>query len=138
MSFTRGGLVSAKRSILWAAAGAVGAAAALVAAPGTYEWLERVTGRSDDRRHYETEPAEPLAVEPEPAVTEDLRLSLRARLAESAAEEIATVGEANAEAAGGVRADPVEVARARVRSKAASARERITRGTATDTAGAAD
>jgi len=37
------------------AVGAAGATAALVASPGTYEWLRRVTGRATDRHHYETE-----------------------------------------------------------------------------------
>jgi len=112
------------------AVGAAGATAALVASPGTYEWLRRVTGRATDRHHYETE----LEVEDlgeiglgdEASVeTDDLRLSLRARLAESAGD----VGAVNAEASAseGVAEDVDEVAasRARVRAKAREARARI-------------
>ena len=46
------------RSILILTTGAAGAAAVLVASPGTYEWLRRATGRASDRHHYETELAE--------------------------------------------------------------------------------
>ena len=46
------------RSILILTTGAAGAAAVLVASPGTYEWLRRATGRVSDRHHYETELAE--------------------------------------------------------------------------------
>jgi len=66
-------------SIITLALGAAGATAALVASPGTYEWLRRVTGRSTDRHHYETDFAveDPgdLGLTDEPAVeTDDLRL----------------------------------------------------------------
>jgi len=117
-------------SIITLALGAAGATAALVASPGTYEWLRRATGRATDRHHYETE----LAVEDlgeiglgdeASAETDDLRLSLRARLAESAGD----VGAVNAEASEseGVAEDVDEVAasRARVRAKAREARARI-------------
>jgi len=117
-------------SMITLAVGAAGATAALVASPGTYEWLRRVTGRATDRHHYETE----LEVEDlgeiglgdEASVeTDDLRLSLRARLAESAGD----VGAVNAEASAseGVAEDVDEVAasRARVRAKAREARARI-------------
>jgi len=117
-------------SMITLAVGAAGATAALVASPGTYEWLRRVTGRATDRHHYETE----LEVEDlgeiglddeASAETDDLRLSLRARLAESAGD----VGAVNAEASAseGVAEDVDEVAasRARVRAKAREARARI-------------
>jgi len=117
-------------SMITLAVGAAGATAALVASPGTYEWLRRVTGRATDRHHYETE----LEVEDlgeiglgdEASVEhDDLRLSLRARLAESAGD----VGAVNAEASAseGVAEDVDEVAasRARVRAKAREARARI-------------
>jgi len=121
-------------SIITLALGAAGATAALVASPGTYEWLRRVTGRSTDRHHYETD----FAVEDpgdhgladEPAVeTDDLRLSLRARLAESGGD----VGVANTEAAEGdvvdEEIDEVAASRARVRAKAREARARISEPT---------
>ena len=110
--------------------GAAGATAALVASPGTYEWLRRLTGRATDRHHYETElELEDLAdlslAEDASVETDDLRLSLRARLAERAGE----VGVTNAEAAesDGVteEVDEVSVSRARVRAKAREARARI-------------
>jgi len=77
------------RSIIILTTGAAGAAAALVASPGTYEWLRRATGRVSYRHHYETEITEAEYAdvdlgEESPAETDDLRLSLRARLAESA------------------------------------------------------
>jgi hypothetical protein len=121
-------------SIITMALGAAGATAALVASPGTYEWLRRVTGRSTDRHHYETDfavedPADPGLAD-EPAVeTDDLRLSLRARLAESSGD----VGAANAEASEGEgvdeEVDEVAASRARVRAKAREARARISEPT---------
>ena len=117
-------------SIITMALGAAGATAALVASPGSYEWLRRVTGRETDRHHYETEieleDASDLSLADEaPVETDDLRLSLRARLAESAGE----VGVTNAEAAesDGVteEVDEVSASRARVRAKAREARARI-------------
>jgi len=121
-------------SIITLALGAAGATAALVASPGTYEWLRRVTGRSTDRHHYETDFAveDPgdLGLADEPAVeTDDLRLSLRARLAESGGD----VGVANTEAAEGdvvdEEIDEVAASRARVRAKAREARARISEPT---------
>ena len=118
------------RSIFILSAGAAGATAALIASPGTYEWLRRATGRASDRHHYETE----LAVEDlgdlgdddADVDTDDLRLSLRARLAESAGDVV----EANAEAAEGEgvteEVDEVAISRARVRAKAREARARLT------------
>src|SRR5262249_50683030 len=120
-------------SIITMALGAAGATAALVASPGTYEWLRRVTGRQTDRHHYEADLAVEdlgdLALGEEAAVeTDDLRLSLRARLAESAGD----VGAVNAEASesDGVSEDIDEISasRARVRSKAREARARIAGG----------
>ncbi len=118
------------RSIIILATGAAGAAAALVASPGTYEWLRRSTGRVSDRHDYEAEIAEheyadaELQAEP-PGETDDLRMSLRARLAESASD----VGVSNADASAfdGVAEDVDEVAasRARVRAKARAARAKI-------------
>jgi hypothetical protein len=118
------------RSIIILTTGAAGAAAALVASPGTYEWLRRATGRVSDRHHYETEFAEhefaeaELQAEPE-GDTDDLRLSLRARLAESAGDVEAS--NADASVAEGVAEDVDEVAasRARVRAKAREARAKI-------------
>ncbi len=118
------------RSIIILTTGAAGAAAALVASPGTYEWLRRAAGRSSDRHHYETEIAEhdyadaELHTEPE-GETDDLRMSLRARLAESAGD--VEVTNADASAAEGVAEDVDEVAasRARVRAKAREARAKI-------------
>lgn len=117
------------RSIMILTTGAVGAAAALVASPGTYEWLRRATGRVSDRHHYESEieheyaEAE-LQAEPE-GDTDDLRMSLRARLAESAGDVEAS--NADASVAEGVAEDVDEVAasRARVRAKAREARAKI-------------
>jgi hypothetical protein len=112
------------------AVGAAGATAALVASPGTYEWLRRVTGRATDRHHYETE----LEVEDlgeiglgdEASVeTDDLRLSLRARLAESAGDVGAVNAEASASEGVAEEVDEVAASRARVRAKAREAQARI-------------
>jgi hypothetical protein len=118
------------RSIIILTTGAAGAAAALVASPGTYEWLRRAAGRASDRHHYETEIAEhevaEAEVETEPqGETDDLRMSLRARLAESAGDVEAS--NADASVAEGVAEDVDEVAasRARVRAKAREARAKI-------------
>ena len=117
-------------SMITLAVGAAGATAALVASPGTYEWLRRVTGRATDRHHYETE----LAVEDlgeiglgdEASVeTDDLRLSLRARLAESAGDVGAVNAEASASEGVAEEVDEVAASRARVRAKAREARARI-------------
>lgn len=118
------------RSIIILTTGAAGAAAALVASPGTYEWLRRATGRVSDRHHYETDIAEhefaeaELETEPQ-GETDDLRMSLRARLAESAGDVEAS--NADASVAEGVAEDVDEVAasRARVRAKAREARAKI-------------
>ena len=117
------------RSIFILSAGAAGATAALIASPGTYEWLRRATGRASDRHHYETEPAiedlDDLGIEDADVDTDDLRLSLRARLAESAGDVV----EANSEAAEGEgvteEVDEVAISRARVRAKAREARARL-------------
>jgi len=117
-------------SMITLAVGAAGATAALVASPGTYEWLRRVTGRATDRHHYETE----LEVEDlgeiglgdEASVeTDDLRLSLRARLAESAGDVGAVNAEASASEGVAEEVDEVAASRARVRAKAREARARI-------------
>jgi hypothetical protein len=121
-----------KRAILWATVGAAGVAAALVAKPGTYDWLMRVSGRRSDRHHYETDVAESIDDEALDEEANELRLSLRARLAESqTAPEVGDVVEANAMAAGQGAADggeqsAVDDARARVRAKAREARKRLT------------
>ena len=124
------------RSILFALVGAAGAAAVLARTPGTADWLRRTLGSGGDRHHYETDTVEDVAVPDEaeaPSSTADLRLSLRARLAESAnAERLDQVSTANAEAAAETAVidrtedDPVESARARVRAKARDARARLT------------
>lgn len=118
------------RSILILTTGAAGAAAVLVASPGTYEWLRRATGRVSDRHHYETELTEHEYADAEPQAepegdTDDLRMSLRARLAESAGDVEAS--NADASVAEGVAEDVDEVAasRARVRAKAREARAKI-------------
>jgi hypothetical protein len=118
------------RSIILLTTGAAGAAAALVASPGTYEWLRRATGRVSDRHHYETQLGEheydEPAVQAEPeGETDDLRMSLRARLAESAGDVEAS--NADASVAEGVAEDVDEIAasRARVRAKAREARDKI-------------
>ena len=118
------------RSIIILTTGAAGAAAALVASPGTYEWLRRATGRVSDRHHYETEITEAEYAdvdlgEESPAETDDLRLSLRARLAESAGD--VEVANSDASAGDGVAEDVDEIAasRARVRAKAREARAKI-------------
>jgi hypothetical protein len=112
------------------AVGAAGATAALVASPGTYEWLRRVTGRATDRHHYETELAveelDELGVGDEGFVeTDDLRLSLRARLAESAGDIGAVNSEASESEGVAEDVDEVAVSRARVRAKAREARARM-------------
>jgi hypothetical protein len=117
------------RSIFILSAGAAGATAALIASPGTYEWLRRVSGRTSDRHHYETELAVEdlgdLGLDDGDVDTDDLRLSLRARLAESAGDVV----EANAQAAEGEgvteEVDEVAISRARVRAKAREARARL-------------
>jgi hypothetical protein len=117
-------------SIIMLALGAAGATAALVASPGTYEWLRRVTGRETDRHHYESDLAVEdlgdLGLAEEASVeTDDLRLSLRARLAESAGDVGAVNAEASESEGVGEDADEVSASRARVRAKAREARARI-------------
>jgi hypothetical protein len=117
-------------SIITMALGAAGATAALIASPGTYEWLRRVTGRGSDRHHYETELAvedlDDLGVGDEASVeTDDLRLSLRARLAESAGDVGAVNAEASESEGVAEEVDEVAASRARVRAKAREARARI-------------
>ena len=76
--------MGASRSVLLMVAGAAGAAAALVASPASYEALRRRLGLEIGREHFESDfafpppPEEPLSA---PA-SSDLRLSLRARLAQ--------------------------------------------------------
>lgn len=117
-------------SIITMALGAAGATAALVASPGTYEWLRRVTGRETDRHHYESDfeagDVDDLALMDDAAVeTDDLRLSLRARLAESAG-EVGSTNAASSESDGITEEiDEVSVSRARVRAKAREARARL-------------
>jgi hypothetical protein len=118
------------RSIIILTTGAAGAAAALVASPGTYEWLRRAAGRSSDRHHYETEPAEheyaaaDLHAEPQ-GETDDLRMSLRARLAESAGDVESSNSDASAAEGMAEDVDEVAASRARVRAKAREARAKI-------------
>ncbi len=122
-----------KKRIIVGVAGAVGAAFALAGREGTREWVARTVLRRTDRHHYEDLTVAPDVDLDEPAaVTDDLRLSLRARLAESAvAEGLASVAAANADAAHETvtvdrpEEDPVDVARARVRAKARAARARL-------------
>jgi hypothetical protein len=130
-----------KRSILLAIVGAAGAAAALAKAPGLSDWIARTVLHRGGETPLDPVPAEPVAADADADPTEpvtangDLRLSLRARLAESAAGEVAApaaaVAAANAEAATDAvivdrpEEDPVDAARARVRAKARAARARL-------------
>jgi hypothetical protein len=126
----QGAFVVRIRSIIILTTGAAGAAAALVASPGTYEWLRRATGRSSDRHHYETEFAETeyadldLGEEPQ-AETDDLRMSLRARLAESAGDVEAANSDASTGEGMAEDVDEIAASRARVRAKAREARAKI-------------
>jgi hypothetical protein len=132
--------MGARRGILWAAGGAAAAAAVLTLSPGTYAWLRRLAGHDDDRDHYEDAAAAFDAGADADAVDdgdagpdEGLRMSLRARLAESAAAEaaLADVREENAAASGLEapldRPDDGEVAsaRERMRTRTREARRRI-------------
>jgi gas vesicle protein len=118
------------RSIIILTTGAAGAAAALVASPGTYEWLRRATGRASDRHHYESDTTEveyadvDLGDEAQ-AETDDLRLSLRARLAESAGDVEAANSDASTGEGVAEDVDEIAASRARVRAKAREARAKI-------------
>ncbi len=78
--------MGASRSILLMVAGAAGAAAALVASPSGYETLRRRLGLETGREHFESDFAFPPPPEepPDAPADRDLRLSLRARLAQDA------------------------------------------------------
>jgi hypothetical protein len=130
--------MGARRGILWAAGGAAATAAVLTLSPGTYAWLRRLAGHEDDREHYEdaalaSDGGAASASEADDGPDEGLRMSLRARLAESAAAEaaLAEVREENA-AASGLEAPPdrpddgeVTSARERMRTRSRDARRRI-------------
>jgi hypothetical protein len=109
--------------------GVVAAVAAFLALPGFRSWVLRVTGRQSDREYYEDAAAEPAVAEEAGAETDELRLSLRARLAEPGpAPDVEDVAAANS---GAAEADPPEAttideARARVRAKARDAKRRLT------------
>jgi hypothetical protein len=109
--------------------GVVAAVAAFLALPGFRSWVLRVTGRRTDREYYEEMAPEPVVAEDAAAETDELRLSLRARLAESGpAPDVEDVAAANT---GAAEADPpeattIEEARARVRAKARDAKRRLT------------
>ena len=106
--------MGASRSVLLMVAGAAGAAAALVASPASYEALRRRLGLETGREHFESDfafpppPDEPL----DAPANSDLRLSLRARLAQDA-------DAAGAEQSGG--SAPSADARERLEVKAAAA-----------------
>jgi hypothetical protein len=112
--------------------GVAAAVGAFVALPGFRAWVLRVTGRRSDREYYEDVAAEDAPLPEEDAgETDDLRLSLRARLAESGpAPEVEDVVAANAGAAEAADAPEatttIDEARARVRAKARDAKRRLT------------
>jgi hypothetical protein len=112
----------AARSLVIAAAGAAGAAAVLAASPGAYATLRRRLGLSADREHFETALADGVddAAPMEPA-SADLRLSLRARLAQDLEVEQAAALEPAAVAATARPARDPAVAREQLRG----ARERL-------------
>lgn len=130
--------MGARRGILWAAGGAAAAAAVLTLSPGTYAWLRRLAGHDDDRDHYEdaglgSDGADAGVDATNDGPDEGLRMSLRARLAESAAAEaaLADVQQENAAASGLDapldRPDDGDVAsaRERMRTRTREARRRI-------------
>jgi hypothetical protein len=109
--------------------GVVAAVAAYLALPGFRSWVLRLTGRRSDREYYEDVEAEPVAPEDAAGETDELRLSLRARLAESGpAPDVEDVAAANSGAAeaGPPEATTIDEARARVRAKARDAKRRLT------------
>jgi hypothetical protein len=108
--------------------GAAVAVAAYLALPGFRSWVLRLTGRRSDREYYEDIAAESGAPE-DAGETDELRLSLRARLAESGpAPDVEDVAAANTVAAEAEPPEtaPIEEARARVRAKARDAKRRLT------------
>jgi len=128
-----------RRGGLWVLGGIAVAAAALRSA-GTRAWLRRIGGRGDDRAHYEDLDAPETAVHPADdhaangageGEGDELRLSLRARLAESdspTARDV--VGRENAAAADAPPVDrpddsAVATARERLRARAEEAKTRI-------------
>jgi hypothetical protein len=76
--------MGAARSLVMAAAGAAGAAAVLAASPTAYQTLRRRLGLAHEREHFESDEAElgPADDSMAGAAAGDLRLSLRARLAQ--------------------------------------------------------
>jgi hypothetical protein len=112
--------MAASRSVLLTAVGAAGAVAVLVASPGTYGALRRRLGLEQGREHFESDFAPPPPAEladDEPA--SDLRLSLRARLAQDADAADASQGAAAAPSADA--RERLREARERLEAKAAAA-----------------
>jgi hypothetical protein len=111
--------MSARRSLALIVTGAAGAAGVLAASPAAYANLRRRLGLGDERAHFGDEAAAELPdTGPTPSGT-DLRLSLRARLAQDADVEAAETPAPQAPSA-----DPRErlsAARSRLEAAAASA-----------------
>ncbi len=112
--------MGASRSLLLMVAGAAGATAGLVASPGTYAALRRRMGLDSGRDHFESDFAPPPAEEPlEAPASGDLRLSLRARLAQDA--DAASAEQAAATAPSADARERLREARERLEVKAAAA-----------------
>jgi hypothetical protein len=107
-----------RRSLVLIATGAAGAAGILAASPGTYEALRRRLRLDDGSEHFAEDAAELPREEEDAGAATDLRLSLRARLAQDAELDPAA-GQPVAE-----DADPrtrLAAARSRLEAAAASA-----------------
>jgi hypothetical protein len=121
----------AARSLVMAAAGAAGAAAVLAASPGTYDRLRRRLGLVEGREHFENElPDGAHDAHPSEPGGADLRLSLRARLAQDLEVEQAAAAAEPAPAAAtasrpardrAVTREQLRGARERLEAKAAAA-----------------
>lgn len=111
--------MGASRSFLLTVAGAASATALLVASPTTYASLRRRLRLESGRDHFESDFAAPLVDEPQAETAgSDLRLSLRARLAQDADAASAEQGAAAPSADGRER---LRQARERLEAKAAAA-----------------
>lgn len=111
--------MGAGRALALVVTGAAGAAGILAASPATYETLRRRLRLVGGREHFADEPAAELPRDEEAGSGADLRLSLRARLAQ----------DADIEAASGPPADDADP-----RSRLAAARTRLEAAAATATA----
>jgi hypothetical protein len=115
--------MGASRSLLLMVAGAAGATAGLVASPGAYGALRRRLGLEIGREHFESDFAPPppgeLATEEAGPSGTDLRLSLRARLAQDTDADGAEQTGGAAPSAGA--RDRLRQARERLEAKTAAA-----------------